>query len=915
MRFFKHFLLGLFFVGGGFTISLQAQFLKVSGKKIVDDSNHEIILRGMGLGGWMIQEGYMLGTQSFAGTQHEIRARIQNLIGPTATDQFYAAWLSNHCTRQDIDSLAKWGFNSIRVPMHYNLFTLPIQSEPTPGTNTWLDTGFALTDSLVKWCSANHMYVILDLHAAPGGQGKDASISDYDPAKPSLWESNDNKAKTIALWAKLAGRYANEPWVGGYDLINEPNWNFTAGANPNGCGETNNSAIWKLMADITTEIRKVDTKHIIFTEGNCWSGNYTGFYQWDSNMAISFHKYWSNNDQASIQNPLNLRDQFGLPLWMGESGENSNQWFKDAIVLAEANDMGWAWWPMKKIKSVVDPLTVKEEPDYRTILNYWQNGGTQPTAAFATAALMKQAENLKISNNVFHKDVIDAMFRQTGTTNTIPFSKNAAPGKIYFTDYDLGGNGYAYNDMDVADYHVTTGITTAWNQGYSYRNDGVDIEATSLSNPNGNGYNVGWTQDGEWMQYTTQVDSLAGYDILINYLPPASTSKLKITVNDQTVVPSTLLPFNGAGWNSLILHDIILPKGIQKLKSIIDKGGMKLGFMTLSYSNKAIDIPLKVLDGQTASTGTKVYVNFNKDIDAATLTTTGLVAKVNRTLTAINNLAVSGANGFQISFDLNQTVTDADTITVSYSGTGIKSSDGSQLSNFSDLLIKNNLPVHFLIPGTIQAENFITNYGMVSEGCQDNGGGFDMGYTDSGDYMDYNVRVSRSGTYAIEVRSACNSSAGVIEVQQLDETGTILNSADVNIPVTGGWQTWTSAVSKIKLNVGTSRLRVKVLQPGFNLNWYKFTESIIDATEPTAGFSLYPNPAKRRVSLYMPSELLLQDKKLFIYNSLGQAMKSPTVEDDSRNNLFIPLEELSSGIYTLLLQIGADVWHFKIAIE
>src|SRR6185369_15388115 len=123
--------------------------------------------------------------------QHEIRTRIQNLIGQTATDQFYTAWLNYHCTRQDIDSLAKWGFNSIRVPMHYNLFTLPIQSEPTPGTNTWLNTGFALTDSLVKWCSANHMYVILDLHAAPGGQGKDASISDYDPTKPSLWESSD----------------------------------------------------------------------------------------------------------------------------------------------------------------------------------------------------------------------------------------------------------------------------------------------------------------------------------------------------------------------------------------------------------------------------------------------------------------------------------------------------------------------------------------------------------------------------------------------------------------------------------------------------------------------------------------------------------------------------------------------------
>ncbi len=897
------------------TFTLHAQFLKVSGKKIVDDSNKEVILRGMGLGGWMIQEGYMLGTNSFAGTQHEIRARIQSLIGQAATDQFYTAWLNNHCTRLDIDSLAKWGFNSIRVPMHYNLFTLPIQSEPSPGTNTWLDTGFALTDSLVKWCTANQMYVILDLHAAPGGQGKDASISDYDSSKPSLWESSDNKAKTIALWAKLAERYANEPWIGGYDLINEPNWNFTAGANPNGCGETNNSAIWKLYVDITTAIRKVDTKHIIFVEGNCWSGNYTGFYKWDNNQVISFHKYWSNNDVASIQNPINLRNQFGLPLWMGESGENSNQWFKDAIVLAEANDMGWAWWPMKKIKSVVDPLTAKEDPDYRTLLNYWQFGGTQPSVDFATNALMKQAENLKIANNVFHKDVIDAMFRQTGTSSTIPFSKNAAPGKIFFTDFDLGGNGYAYNDMDIADYHVTTGITTAWNQGYSYRNDGVDIEATSLTNPNGNGFNIGWTQDGEWMQYTTQVDSLSGYDITINYLSTTSTSKLKITVNDQTVVPATALPSTGGVWNSLIFHDIIIPKGTQKIKAVIDKGGMKLGFMTFAYSNKTVDIPFKVLDGQTASTGTKIYLNFNKDIDGATLTSDGLVCKVNRTATAITNLAVNGSNGFQISFDLNQIITDADTINVSYSGTGIKSSDGSQLSIFSDLLIKNNLPIHLAIPGTIQAENFIANYGMTSEACKDIGSGFDMGYTDTGDYVDYNVRVHKTTSYTFEVRSACYNSAGIIEIQQLDDAGSVINSADINIPVTGGWQTWTSVTSKINLKAGTSRLRVKIMQPGFNLNWYKFTENIIDATEPIVGFSLYPNPAKKRVSLYMPNELLFQERKLMICNSLGQALKSPGVEDDSRNNLFISLEGLSSGLYTLVLQIASNVWHFKIIIE
>ncbi|GHN00560.1 hypothetical protein WSM22_20490 [Cytophagales bacterium WSM2-2] len=893
---------------------LCAQFLKVSGKKIVDDKNNEVLLRGMGLGGWMLQEGYMLETASFANTQREIRARIQNLIGPVATDQFYTAWLTNHCTRQDIDSLARWGFNSVRLPMHYNLFTLPIQSEPTPGANTWLDTGFALTDSLIKWCGANKIYVILDLHAAPGGQGKDAAISDYDNTKPSLWESADNRAKTIALWKKLAQRYVNEPWVGGYDLINEPNWNFTAGLNQNGCDETNNSALWQLYADITGAIRTVDNRHIIFVEGNCWANNYTGFYKWDDNQVISFHKYWSNNDITGIQNSLNLRDKFNLPLWLGESGENSNQWFKDAIKLSESNNIGWAWWPLKKISSIVGPFTAKEEPDYRTLLTYWQTGGTKPAVDFATNALMKQADNLKVKNAVYHKDVIDAMFRQQGTNNTIPFAKNIIPGKIYFTDFDLGGNGYAYMDNDVADYHVSSGVTTSWNQGNSYRNDGVDIEKTTVPNAQGNGYDVGWTQDGEWMQYTSQVDSLSGYEIAVSYAAGSGQSKLRITVNDQTVA-TNVLPSTGGQWGTFTFHDVIIPKGTQKIKAVIETGGMNLAAMTFSYGKKASDISLKPLDAQTYLSTEKIIVNFNKGLNSSTLTATGWTCKVNKTLVSIKNLVASGANGYQVSFDLSQPITDADTITVSYSGTGVKSSDGSLLSLFTDLPVKNNLPLHLPIPGTIQSENFIVNYGLASEACSDAGGGLDMGYTSSGDYMDYNVRVSKTDSYILEVRCASNSTGGVIEVQQLDDTGTVLNAADVTVPVTGGWQKWTSATAKINLTAGPSRLRVKVVQPEFNLNWYKFTQNIISATEPVAGFSLYPNPAKKKVILYIPNELLNRDRKLAIYNSLGQMVKLPGVEDDSRNNLFISLEGLATGIYVLVFQSGTDVWHFKILVE
>ena len=116
-------------------------FLKAQGKAIVNGNGDTVILRGMGLGGWMLQEGYMLQTAGFASAQYQIREKIEELIGTADTDLFYDQWLANHVRKIDIDSLKAWGFNSVRLPMHYNLFTLPIQDEPVLGQNTWLNKG------------------------------------------------------------------------------------------------------------------------------------------------------------------------------------------------------------------------------------------------------------------------------------------------------------------------------------------------------------------------------------------------------------------------------------------------------------------------------------------------------------------------------------------------------------------------------------------------------------------------------------------------------------------------------------------------------------------------------------------------------------------------------------------------------
>lgn len=560
-------------------------FLHAEGQKIVNGKGENVILRGAGLGGWMLQEGYMLQTAGFAGTQYKIKEHITELIGTEGMEAFYDAWLANYCTKADVDSMAAWGFNSIRLPMHYNLFTLPIEDEPIEGDDTWLDRGFEMVDELLQWCEANQMYLILDLHAAPGGQGKNADISDYNPDKPSLWESEENQRKTIALWRELAGRYANEPWIGGFDLINEPNWDFEDSGNQNGCNCEKNEPLWDLYEQITKAIREVNNNHIIYLGGNCWGNNYKGlpdFTQWDNNIVISFHKYWNYNNQESIQWAIDMREKYNVPIWLGESGENSNVWFANAINLVEKNNIGWAWWPYKKIESVTGNLTVTKTEGYQNLLNYWRGNGEKPSVEQATAWLMEQVEFLKLENCKINYDVNDAMFRQAqGDKTAIPFQKHRVPGTIFATDYDLGANNFVYFDTDTANYRTSTNRNTRGNRGGKYRNDGVDI--TTCNDQTTNGYCVDWIEAGEWLHYTIDVETAGNFHLDIRYAAetPEGVLHFEINVESKTDVFSLPATDEPEIWATLNMGQVALNKGENHLKLFIEQGGFKLNYFEI----------------------------------------------------------------------------------------------------------------------------------------------------------------------------------------------------------------------------------------------------------------------------------------------------------------------------------------------
>jgi len=538
-------------------------FLKVQGKTITDSTDQEIILRGLGVGGWLLQEGYMFETSSFANTQHELRKKIEDLIGTDSTNIFYQAWRNNFVTKKDIDSLAAWGFNSLRLPMHYNLMI----SATDP--DTFLTEGFRIIDSLVVWCRANHLYLILDLHAAPGGQGHEAAISDYDASKPSLWESVENQDLTVFLWKEIARRYAQEAVIGGYDLLNEPNWELG----------TNNSNLRAFYIRLTDAIREVDINHIVFIEGNWFATDFAGLTPpWDDNMVYSFHRYWSAYTVSGIQYLLNIRNVQNVPLWMGESGENSNPWFTGFTRMLEQQGIGWASWPYKKTGSVTGPLTVRKPAGYQVLLNYWTGNAAKPTKEFAYNALMELTDSLLLENCIYHPDVIHAWTTFPSDDKAIPFREHTLPGRIFCADFDMGNQYTAYADMDYQNVSGSAG-GSSWNSGGSYRNDGVDIEACSDAITNG--YNVGWTNAGEWMQYTMDVAESNSYIASVRYSGQTATGKIRLAVDQTGVTGSVSLPPTGGWqtWKTQVLGSFLLDEGRHTLKVTTETSGYNLNYL------------------------------------------------------------------------------------------------------------------------------------------------------------------------------------------------------------------------------------------------------------------------------------------------------------------------------------------------
>jgi endoglucanase len=330
------------------------EFAYVDGKDIYSPRGERLHLTGVNLGNWLLPEGYMFKLRN-CNSPRKIDQAIRELIGNSATTEFWDSYLENYITEADIQWLSESGINLIRLPFDYRLLC----HDDFLGRDM---QGYTYLDRAIDWCGTHNIYVLLDMHAAPGGQTGD-NIDDSD-GYPWLMVDEGMQQMVCDIWQDIAMRYASNPAVIGYNLLNEPIPQYFDADNLK-------PKLEPLYKRITEAIREVDGHHIIFLGGAVWETDFSVFSEpFDDQLAYTFHKYWMPPEQKEIQQYVDFREKHQVPILMGESGENQDEWVRDFRELLDRNEIHWTFWPYKKMDNTSGPMNFYKPAGYDNFVAY-----------------------------------------------------------------------------------------------------------------------------------------------------------------------------------------------------------------------------------------------------------------------------------------------------------------------------------------------------------------------------------------------------------------------------------------------------------------------------------------------------------------------------------------------------------------
>jgi endoglucanase len=331
-------------------------FLAIQGNRVVNGEGRSLVLRGFGLGGWMNMENFITG---YPANEEAQRRAVREVLGEEKHGLFFDRFLEYFFTEGDARFIRSLGLNLLRLPINYRHF------EDDAEPYVIKEGGFKHLDRVIELCAEHGIYTIIDLHALPGYQNQHWHC-DNPTHKALLWQHRHFQDRTVNLWEVIAARYRDNPWVAGYNPINEP-------------ADPSEQLIMPLYRRLYDVIRGVDPNHLIFLEGNRYSVDFHMFGEPWEGVVYTNHDYALPGfidggpypgvsrgeyvDREVLEKTFLERSSYMLehdvPIWVGEFGpvylgeEEADrmryQLLRDQLDIYARHGVNWSIWTYKDI--------------------------------------------------------------------------------------------------------------------------------------------------------------------------------------------------------------------------------------------------------------------------------------------------------------------------------------------------------------------------------------------------------------------------------------------------------------------------------------------------------------------------------------------------------------------------------------
>lgn len=322
----------------GFT---DEDFLKTSGRDIINRKGEKVQLKGVNLGAWMIWEGWLCPYEDDL-DHFTVIETLTERFGQEKAYELLNTYMDNWITEYDLDQIKEMGFNCVRVPFWYRNFYY--DDNGTKILNADGEWDFSRLDWIVSECAKRRLYVVLDMHGAVGYQsdaphnGKANSCGIYEDTP----QGERYRELTDELWSAIATRFKGEPAVAMYDLLNEPMCDVDANEFER---RKNNEMIYSRLYDT---VRAADADHIITMEciwtaialPQAWTKGW-------SNVVYQVHFY---NNSNFIFNLFTWVTKFvfaDVPMMMGEFYPHQKTTWENCFSTLNKANYSWFLWTYK----------------------------------------------------------------------------------------------------------------------------------------------------------------------------------------------------------------------------------------------------------------------------------------------------------------------------------------------------------------------------------------------------------------------------------------------------------------------------------------------------------------------------------------------------------------------------------------